>query len=90
MPHPGPDLDIGLDMTLTVMWAFRDAVKGLHGETLHGSVLRIEISANNKNKLGPRGGYRERKELSYEGRASARYMLDARPARLVRLANNLC
>lgn len=50
----------------------RDAVKGLHGTTLHGSVLRIEISANNKNKLGPRGGYRERKELAYDGRASTR------------------
>lgn len=54
---------------------FRDAVKGLHGTTLHGSVLRIEISANNKNKLGPRGGYRERKELSYDGRASIRCAL---------------
>lgn len=53
----------------------RDAVKGLHGTTLHGSVLRIEISANNKNKLGPRGGYRERKELSYDGRASTRCLL---------------
>lgn len=47
-------------------------MKGLHGTTLHGNVLRIEISANNKNKLGPRGGYRERKELAYDGRASAR------------------
>lgn len=49
-------------------------MKALHGTTLHGSVLRIEISANNKNKLGPRGGYRERKELSYDGRSSARFV----------------
>ena len=49
----------------------RDAVKALNGISLHGSTLRIEISANNKNKLGPRGGYKERKEITH-GRRSDR------------------
>ena len=43
----------------------REAVKALNGTSLHGSILRIEISANNKNKLGPRGGYKERKEITH-------------------------
>lgn len=56
------------------LWSFacRDAVKGLNGATLHGSRLRIEISETNKNKLGPRGGYKERKEISRSERWGVR------------------
>lgn len=54
---------------IRVIYLYREAVKSLNGTTLHGSILRIEISANNKNKLGPRGGYKERKEITHDRRS---------------------
>lgn len=59
-----------------ISYLYRQAVKSLNGTTLHGSVLRIEISANNKNKLGPRGGYKERKEITHDRRSDRYDRLD--------------
>ena len=82
------DLDVGAYADVDEP-TLRDAVKGLHGTSLHGSVLRIEISANNKNKLGPRGGYRERKELSYDGRASTRCLPARTRSLIIEIRGNL-